>query len=330
MEAAHRRREGAAPARAPRPAPKRVPRDRPRPGRKFARRSRPKTASRPARKSSARAATAAPARKSPARSATAVPARRPRARPAVPRRRGRTGSHLIPIAVGTATAVRQFPDSTLIVRMTQGRLWIGVLGTLLAGIVALNVFTLSLTAEAGHIDQNIVALETGELDPAQPRRAALGLMPASVTTPARSGSRWPPSTRSPRSSRAVATSPSPSTASPLRERATNRPMRTIDRRIGLLFAGFLLCFLMIVGRAFWLQGVQGAQLASEASYQQTEVVTVPGLRGTVLDRHGEALAASEDAATIYATPYQVKNPPAGSREAGDDPRRGPGRRARRA
>jgi len=43
--------------------------------------------------------------------------------------------------------------------MTRGRLWIGVLGTLLAGIVALNVFTLGLTAEAGHIDQNLVALE---------------------------------------------------------------------------------------------------------------------------------------------------------------------------
>jgi cell division protein FtsI (penicillin-binding protein 3) len=85
-------------------------------------------------------------------------------------------------------------------------------------------------------------------------------------------------------------------------------MRTIERRIGLLFAAFLLCFLMIVGRAFWLQGVQGAQLASEASYQQTEVVTVPGLRGTMLDRHGQALASSEDAATIFATPYQVKKP----------------------
>jgi hypothetical protein len=34
-----------------------------------------------------------------------------------------------------------------------------VLGMLLAGIVALNVFTLSLTAEAGHVDQNIQALE---------------------------------------------------------------------------------------------------------------------------------------------------------------------------
>ena len=85
-------------------------------------------------------------------------------------------------------------------------------------------------------------------------------------------------------------------------------MRVIERRIGLLFAGFLLCFLIIVSRAVWLQGVQGAQLASEAAYQQTEVVTVPGLRGSLLDRFGNPLAVSEDAATIFATPYQVKAP----------------------
>jgi cell division protein FtsI/penicillin-binding protein 2 len=86
-------------------------------------------------------------------------------------------------------------------------------------------------------------------------------------------------------------------------------MRLVERRIGLLFGAFLLCFLLVVGRAFWLQGVQGASLASQAAYQQTEVVTVPGLRGDLLDRDGNKLAASEDAATIYATPYQVKNPP---------------------
>jgi len=85
-------------------------------------------------------------------------------------------------------------------------------------------------------------------------------------------------------------------------------MRTIERRIGLLFAGFLLCFLVISVRAFWLQGVQGAKLASEAAYQQTDVVTVPGLRGSLLDRFGNPLAVSEDAKTIYATPYQVKKP----------------------
>src|ERR1700733_8961732 len=86
-------------------------------------------------------------------------------------------------------------------------------------------------------------------------------------------------------------------------------MRLIERRIGLLFAGFLLCFLVIIGRAFWLQGVQGGALASEAVSQQTETVTVPGLRGSLLDRKGNELAASEDAATIYATPYQIKDPP---------------------
>ena len=85
-------------------------------------------------------------------------------------------------------------------------------------------------------------------------------------------------------------------------------MRLIERRIGLLFAGFLLCLLVVAGRAFWLQGVQGAELASDAASQQTETVTVPGLRGAMLDRRGNKLAASEDAATIYATPYQVEHP----------------------
>jgi hypothetical protein len=157
MEAATVAGRAAAPAAPPRPS--RVPRDRPRPGRKSPPRPPRKSAGSPARKSPSR-----PARKPTARAAAAAaaaaPARKPRARPSSPvRTRIRTGPHLIPIAVGTATAVRQFPDSPLMVRMTQGRVWIAVLGVLLVGIVGLNVFTLSLTAEAGHVDQNVVALE---------------------------------------------------------------------------------------------------------------------------------------------------------------------------
>jgi hypothetical protein len=103
-------------------------------------------------------AAAATARAQPA------PARAPqrkRPTPARPRRAApvrRPGGQLIPIAVGTASAVRALPDSSLIVRLTRGRAWIGVLGVLLVGIVALNVITLSLAADAGHIDQNIQAL----------------------------------------------------------------------------------------------------------------------------------------------------------------------------
>jgi cell division protein FtsI (penicillin-binding protein 3) len=85
-------------------------------------------------------------------------------------------------------------------------------------------------------------------------------------------------------------------------------MRVIERRIGLLFAAFLLCFCVIAGRAFWLQGVQGDKLASEAISQQTQAVPLPSLRGTVLDRRGNALATSEDAATIFAIPSEVTKP----------------------
>jgi cell division protein FtsI/penicillin-binding protein 2 len=85
-------------------------------------------------------------------------------------------------------------------------------------------------------------------------------------------------------------------------------MRTIERRIGLLFAGFLLCFLIIAGRAFWLQGVEGAKLASEAVSQQTQSIPLPSLRGSVLDRHGNALATSEDAAIVFAVPPEVTKP----------------------
>jgi len=85
-------------------------------------------------------------------------------------------------------------------------------------------------------------------------------------------------------------------------------VRATERRIGLLFAGFLLCFLGVAGRAFWLQGVQGAKLASEAVSQQTQSVPLPGLRGDLLDRHGNPIAASEDAATIFAIPSEVTEP----------------------
>ena len=63
------------------------------------------------------------------------------------------------VAGRTAGAVRQLPDSSLVVRMTQGRLWIGVLGVLLVGIVALNVATLSFAASSGKIGEEITALE---------------------------------------------------------------------------------------------------------------------------------------------------------------------------
>jgi cell division protein FtsI (penicillin-binding protein 3) len=81
----------------------------------------------------------------------------------------------------------------------------------------------------------------------------------------------------------------------------------IDRRIGLLFASFLVLLCLAVARAGWVQGIQGAGLSADAQSQQTETVPVPGLRGSILDRKGRELAVSEDAVDVVATPYQVEN-----------------------
>jgi hypothetical protein len=105
----------------------------------------------------ARKSVASPARVSRRKRALVVAPERKPSRRAAPSRR--PGGQLIPIAVGTASAVRSLPDSSLIVRLTRGRAWIAVLGVLLVGIVALNVITLSFAAGSGHIDQNIQALE---------------------------------------------------------------------------------------------------------------------------------------------------------------------------
>jgi hypothetical protein len=107
-------------------------------------------------------AVAAPARRTapaPAPSRTAPPRKRtatPRVRP-TPRRKA--AQPALALAGRTAVAVGQLPDSGLIVRMTRGRAWIGVLGVLLVGIVGLNVLTLSFAASSGKIDQQNTVLE---------------------------------------------------------------------------------------------------------------------------------------------------------------------------
>jgi hypothetical protein len=115
------------------------------------------------RKAAPKGAAAAPAparRKAPARApARKAPSRKP-ARRATPGSRVAAGGRLIPLAAArTAVAVRELPDSGLVVRLTRGRAWIGVLGVLLVGIVALNVVTLSFAASSSKIDERNTVLE---------------------------------------------------------------------------------------------------------------------------------------------------------------------------
>ena len=125
-----------------------------------ARRSRAVTAPAPSR-TTAPKKRKPPARK-PARAGAAAPAKAPRTAPArrpVKRAPAPQRPKLAVAAGRTAVAVRQLPDSGLMVRLTRGRAWIGLLAFLLVGIVALNVATLSFGASSGKIDEQITTLE---------------------------------------------------------------------------------------------------------------------------------------------------------------------------
>jgi hypothetical protein len=71
------------------------------------------------------------------------------------------GIAMIPVHAvgGAAGAVGGIANSGVVVGMTRGRLWIGVLGALLGGIVALNVWGLSMSASTSGTATKIDELE---------------------------------------------------------------------------------------------------------------------------------------------------------------------------
>jgi cell division protein FtsI/penicillin-binding protein 2 len=85
-------------------------------------------------------------------------------------------------------------------------------------------------------------------------------------------------------------------------------MPPVERRVGLLFAGFLILLAIAAGRAGYMTVVNGSGLSFAASSQQVAVKTVPARRGAIVDRRGAPLATSEPADDISATPYLVEHP----------------------
>jgi len=65
----------------------------------------------------------------------------------------------VPVVGHTAVAVGGLADSGFMVRITRGRLWIGVLACLLTGIVGLNVFALSFSARSSEAARQAETLE---------------------------------------------------------------------------------------------------------------------------------------------------------------------------
>ena len=83
---------------------------------------------------------------------------------------------------------------------------------------------------------------------------------------------------------------------------------TIRRRVLVAAAVFAVWTIGIEARLFVLQVVSHAELLERAERQQLRTTTLPAKRGEIYDRDGRLLAYSVDADTVYAVPYDVREP----------------------
>ncbi len=68
---------------------------------------------------------------------------------------------------------------------------------------------------------------------------------------------------------------------------------------------FTLLWLCLWGRAFQLQIIQGPTLAAMAKRQQTATEVLHGVRGSIVDRHGNVMARSVDCRSVWVNPAQI-------------------------
>lgn len=78
------------------------------------------------------------------------------------------------------------------------------------------------------------------------------------------------------------------------------------KRIVLLLAGAILCFLLLIVRTAWLQIVRGDELSAAAREQQTSDNIINPQRGLIYDRNFEILANNLSVETISITPKNVR------------------------
>ena len=79
-------------------------------------------------------------------------------------------------------------------------------------------------------------------------------------------------------------------------------------RITFVFACFLVLFLGLWCRAWYLQMIEGPKLAEYARRQHITTELVTGRRGMILDRDGQVLARSVEALSVYANPKEIVDP----------------------
>jgi cell division protein FtsI (penicillin-binding protein 3) len=77
-------------------------------------------------------------------------------------------------------------------------------------------------------------------------------------------------------------------------------------RSRLLLAALGVGFLMLIGRAGYLQGMKNDFLQAKGQSRYSRVLEIPANRGRITDRNGEALALSTPVKSIWAIPDEVR------------------------
>ncbi|MBQ1258417.1 MAG: PASTA domain-containing protein [Clostridia bacterium] len=81
----------------------------------------------------------------------------------------------------------------------------------------------------------------------------------------------------------------------------------IRRRIVIAVFAFLLLFLLMAVRLFYLQVISSEELQKKARSQWTMETIIQPIRGSIYDRNGNTLAQSATAYTLSASPRQIEN-----------------------
>ncbi|MEO8716719.1 MAG: penicillin-binding protein 2, partial [Burkholderiales bacterium] len=76
-------------------------------------------------------------------------------------------------------------------------------------------------------------------------------------------------------------------------------------RARFVMAGLVAAFGALAGRSLYLQAMQTEFLQEKGEQRYSRVLQVPGTRGRILDRNGEALAISTPVQSVWAIPSDV-------------------------
>ncbi len=79
-------------------------------------------------------------------------------------------------------------------------------------------------------------------------------------------------------------------------------------RLLTVLVAFILCFLAVLGRVFYLQILKADYYTDKAKSQHERIVTLEPRRGRILDKNGRILAVSIQLKSLFAKPGQIDSP----------------------